>query len=161
MATSPAPHGYSVGGNAWNADSIIDASLDRSVQALEALRAFPFAGAKLGIYSVSRGAEHALLLASLMAQARLAPVDAIVVHSPPDVICHGFNSASWRDKGDPGWQATDPGHRAWTWHGSSDDLLATTPIAAQTIPSPLFISHGTADRFWSVAMTRRIEQRLL
>ncbi len=155
------PHSYSVGGNAWNAGSIIDVPLDRSVQALDALRAWPFAGANLGIHGVSRGAEHALLLASLMAQAGLAPVQAIAVHSPPDVICHGFNSAAWRDSGDPGWQASDPGHRAWTWRGSSDNLLPTTPLAVETIASPLFISHGTADRVWSVAMTRRLEQRLL
>ena len=154
------PHSYSVGGNAWNAGSIIDVPLDRSVQALDALRQFSFAGPKLGLYGVSRGAEHALLLASLMAGAGLAPVDAIAVHSPPDVICQGFNSATWRDKGDPGWLAPDPGHRAWTWQGSSENLLPTTPIAVETIPAPLFISHGTADRLWSVAMTQRLEQRL-
>lgn len=154
------PHSYSIGGNAWNAGSIIDVPLDRTVQALDALRAFPFAGSRHALYGVSRGAEHALLLASLMAKEGLAPLDAIAVHSPPDVICSGFHSATWRDKGDPGWLASDPGRRAWTWRGSSENLLPTTPIAVETIPSPLFISHGTVDRVWSVEMTRRLEQRL-
>lgn len=154
------PHTYSIGGNSWNAGSIIDVPLDRTVQALEALRAFPFAGPKLGLYGVSRGAEHALLVSTLMAQNGHGPVDAIALHSPPDVICQGFNSATWRDKGDPGWQSPDPGRRAWTWQGSSEALLPTTPITAGIIPAPIFISHGTADRVWSVEMTRRLEQRL-
>jgi len=61
------PHTYSRGGNGWNAGSIKDVSLDRTVQALEALRAFPFAAPRLGLYGVSRGAEHALLVSTLMA----------------------------------------------------------------------------------------------
>ena len=154
------PHSYSRGGNAWNAGSIIDVPLDRTVQALDALRAFPHAGPRIGLYGVSRGAEHALLLATLLEQHGLRSVEAIAVHSPPDVICHGFNSAAWRDKGDPGWQAHDPGHRAWTWQGSSEHLLPTTPLAVEQISAPLFISHGTEDRVWSVEMTRRLEQRL-
>lgn len=155
------PHSYSIGGNAWNAGSIIDVPLDRTAQALDALRAFPFAGPRVGLYGVSRGAEHALLLSALMAANGLAGVDAIAVHSPPDVICGAFNSASWRDAGDPGWQPWDPGKRAWSWKGSSENLLPTTPIAVEDIAAPLFISHGTRDKTWSVEMTRRLEQRLI
>lgn len=154
------PHSYSRGGNAWNAGSIIDVPLDRTVQALQALRTFAFAGPRLGFYGVSRGAEHALLVASLLAGEGLAPVDAVAVHSPPDVICYGFNSAAYRDQGDPGWTAADPGKRAWTWKGSSEALLPTMPIAAERIEAPIFISHGTRDKVWSVEMTRRLEQRL-
>lgn len=154
------PHNYSRGGNAWNAGSIIDVPLDRTVQALDALRAFPFAGQKVGLYGVSRGAEHALLLASLLAGDDVKAADAIAVHSPPDVVCYGFNSAAYRDQGDPGWTAADPGKRAWTWRGSSETLLPTMPIAAELIDAPIFISHGTRDKVWSVEMTRRLEQRL-
>lgn len=155
------PFGYSKGGNAWNAGNIIDVPLDRTVEALAALRGFAPAGPRLGLYGVSRGAEHALLLAALMARDgdRGMP-DAIAAHSPPDVICGSFDSRSWRDAGDPGWQPWDPGHRAWSWKGSSDGLLPTTPIEIERYPGPLFLSHGTADRVWSVEMTRRLADRL-
>jgi dipeptidyl aminopeptidase/acylaminoacyl peptidase len=54
----------------------------------------------------------------------------------------------------------DPGLRAWSWRGSSDDLLPTSPIGIETFEGPLFLSHGTADRVWSVEMTRRLVARL-
>ena len=153
------PFGYSSGGNAWNAGSIVDHSLERSVEALAALRAFSYAGPRVGLYGVSRGAEHALLLASLMAKENKTGLpEAVAVHSPPDVVCGAFDSRSYRDSGDPGWQAWDASKRAWTWRG--EGLLPTTPIEVEQYPGPLFLSHGTQDRMWSVEMTRRLEQRL-
>ncbi|PMR72407.1 alpha/beta hydrolase family protein [Billgrantia endophytica] len=155
------PLGYSSGGNAWNAGHIVDYPLDRSVEALAALRAFPYAGPRIGLYGVSRGAEHALLLASLMAREGMEELpDAIAAHSPPDVVCGAFDSRSHRDPGDPGWQAWDANNRAWTWKGSQKELLPTTPIEVERYPGPLFLSHGMKDRMWSVEMTRRLEQRL-
>jgi acetyl esterase/lipase len=76
------------------------------------------------------------------------------------VVCGAFNAAAWRDPGDPGWQPWDPGKRAWTWRGSSEGFLPTTPIEIERFEGPLFLSHGTADRVWSVEMTRRLESRL-
>jgi hypothetical protein len=96
------PFGYSKGGNAWNAGNIIEIPLDRTVEALAALRAFPYTGPKVGLSGVSRGAEHALLLASLMARDAVQGLpDAIAVHSPADVICGSFDARRWRDAGDP------------------------------------------------------------
>jgi hypothetical protein len=78
--------GYSNGGNSWNAGNIIDVPLDRTAEALVALRASSFSGDKIGLYGGSRGAEHALLLASLMVRDGVAGLpDAIAVHSAPDV----------------------------------------------------------------------------
>jgi dipeptidyl aminopeptidase/acylaminoacyl peptidase len=155
------PFGYAKNGNVWNAGNIVDVPLDRTAEALAAMRASNFIGPKIGIYGVSRGAEHALLLASLMATDNMhGQPDAIAVHSPPDVICGGFQSARWRDPGDPGWQVWDPADRAWTWRGNSDDLLPTKPIEIERYKGPLFLSHGTADKLWSVDMTRRLADRL-
>jgi dipeptidyl aminopeptidase/acylaminoacyl peptidase len=155
------PFPYSKGGNAWNAGAIADVPLDRTAEALVALRAFAPVGEKVGLYGVSRGAEHALLLASLMLRDRVGGVpDAIAVHSAPDVVCGAFDGRKWRDAGDPGWQPWDPGERAWTWRGSSDGLLPTMPIGIERYGGPLFLSHGTADRVWSVEMTRRLAGRL-
>jgi dipeptidyl aminopeptidase/acylaminoacyl peptidase len=155
------PFAYSNGGNAWNAGNIIDVPLDRSVDALAALRAFPETDRKIGFYGVSRGAEHALLLASLMLRDGVTGVpDAIAVHSAPDVICGAFDGRRWRDADDPGWQSWGAGQRAWSWRGSTDGLLPTMPIEIERFDGPLFLSHGTADRVWSVDMTRRLVKRL-
>jgi dipeptidyl aminopeptidase/acylaminoacyl peptidase len=155
------PFGYSNGGNDWNAGNIIDVPLDRTVEALAALRASGLSGNRIGLYGVSRGAEHALLLTSLMARDGVAGLpDAVAVHAPPDVICGAFNAKVWRDSGDPGWQPWDPANRAWTWRGSSDQLLPTTPIEIERFDGPLFLSHGTRDATWSVEMTRRLWERL-
>ncbi|WP_300303839.1 acyl-CoA thioester hydrolase/BAAT C-terminal domain-containing protein [Ferrovibrio sp.] len=155
------PFGYSVGGNGWNAGSIIDVPLDKTEASLARLRALPLVNGKVGIYGVSRGAEHALLLTALMVQSGCPDLpNAVAVHSPPDVICGAFKAASWRDQGDPGWQVWDPALRAWTWRGTSDALLPTTPIGIEIYEGPLFLSHGTADKIWSVEMTRRLEARL-
>lgn len=155
------PFGYSNGGNAWNAGSIVDVPLDRTVEALAAMRAFPFSSGKAGIYGMSRGGEHALLLTSLMVNDGLPGLpDAVAVHAPSDVICGAFDARRWRDSGDPGWQSWDPADRAWTWRGNSDALLPTTPIEIESYAGPLFLSHGTADRVWSADMTRRLARRL-
>jgi dipeptidyl aminopeptidase/acylaminoacyl peptidase len=155
------PYGYSSGGNAWNAGHIIDYPLDRSVEAFKALREFQFADKRVGLYGISRGAEHALLLGSLMARDKIEGMpDAIAAHSPPDAVCGAFDARSFRDGGDPGWQAWDVSKRAWTWRNSHEGLLPTTPIEIGRYPGPLLLSHGTKDRMWSVEMTKRLEQRL-
>jgi pimeloyl-ACP methyl ester carboxylesterase len=155
------PFGYSNGGNSWNAGDIIDVPLDRTAEAMAALRASNLSGDRIGVYGASRGAEHALLLASLMARDGVAGLpDAIAVHSAADVICGAFNARSWRDSGDPGWQPWDPAKRTSTWRGSSDDLLPTTAIEIERFEGPLFLSHGTEDAVWSVDMTRRLWDRL-
>ena len=155
------PLGYSKGGNLWNAGDIVDVPLDRTVKALAALRLFAPSSGKVGLYGVSRGAEHALLLASLMARDGLTGLpDAVAVHAAPDVVCGAFIGATWRDKGDPGWQSWDVSRRAWTWRGTSEGLLPTTPIEIERYPGPLYLSHGELDSVWSVAMTRRLEERL-
>nr|WP_242468659.1 acyl-CoA thioester hydrolase/BAAT C-terminal domain-containing protein [Rhodovibrio salinarum] len=156
------PFAYSRDGNAWNAGNIRDVPIDRTVDALQALRDHELAAHRVGLFGASRGAEHALLMASLMLRDGVnMPPDAIAVHSPADVVCGAFDARRWRDRGDPGWQVWDPGERAWTWRGRSDDLLPTTPIEIERYGGPLFISHGTADTMWSVEMTRRLEARLI
>lgn len=154
------PLGYSIGGNLWNAGQIENVPLERTAAALDALRHCPRSTGKVGIYGVSRGAEHALLLAVLMAtDSTLHAPDAVAVHAPPDVICGAFDAREWRDPGDPGWQAWDPARRAWTWKGSSEALLPSQPIEIQRYPGPLLISAGEKDTTWSSAMSGRLANR--
>ncbi len=156
------PHAYSIGGNFWNAGSIKDIALEKTVDALGALRSLDSCSGEVGLYGRSRGAEHALLLTSLMVRDGVEPLpSAVAVHAPSDVICGAFDAHYWRDNDDPGRRAWDPAERAWTWRGSSDALRPTTPIEIERYEGPIFISHGTADKMWSVEMTRRLEARLL
>lgn len=154
------PFGYSVGGNAWNAGDILNVPLDRTAEALATLHALPISG-KVGLYGVSRGGEHALLVTALMARDKIPGLpDAVAAHAASDVVCGAFIGANWRDSGDPGWQSWDPAQRAWTWRGVSDDLLPTMPIEIERYEGPLLLTHGMKDTMWSVSMTRRLEARL-
>lgn len=154
------PHSYSFDGNAWNAGNILNVPLDVTASALAELRKVCETG-KVGLYGGSRGAEHALLLASLMARDGIpGGPDAVAAHSPPDVICGAFDGKSFRDAGDPGWRPWDPAERAWTWQGSSDQSLPTMPIEVERITAPIFLSHGLADDVWSAEMTHRLAARL-
>ena len=154
------PFGYSVGGNGWNAGQIENVPIDRTAAALDALRSRPRTTGKVGAYGASRGAEHALLLAVLMAtDGTMRAPDAVAVHAAPDVICGAFNAKEWRDSGDPGWQAWDPARRAWTWKGTSESLLPTQPIEIERYPGPLLISAAGNDTTWSSAMSWRLADR--
>lgn len=154
------PHGYSVGGNAWNAGAIEDVELTRTVDAIHALRELEACDGRVVLYGVSRGAEHALLVASLMAQKEIdGRPDAVACLAAPDVVCGAFDAKHFRDAGDPGWQVWDCARRAWCWNGDSSNLLPTTPIPVEAFPEPLFLSAGLNDLTWSPEMTRRLETR--
>jgi dipeptidyl aminopeptidase/acylaminoacyl peptidase len=155
------PHSYSRGGNAWNAGSIKDVPLEKTVEAVSALREFKYSSGNVGIYGVSRGGEHALLLASLQAAEGVEDqVEAVAAHGPADVVCGAFHAKNFRDSGDPGWQVWDPSERAWTWRGESGSIKPTTQIEIDKYKGPIFLSHGVEDKVWSVEMTKRLEQRL-
>ncbi len=155
-----APFGYSARGNIWHAGDILDVELETSANALNVLRSIEGGNGKVGLYGVSRGAEHALLLTSLMArdpQHVAALPDAVAVHSPSDTIVGAFMAKSWDPKESESW---DPSQRAWVWKGTSDGLLPTTPIEIEHYTGPLQISHGESDDVWTVNCTRRLEVRL-
>ncbi|MFG6178185.1 alpha/beta hydrolase family protein [Halomonas sp. THAF12] len=155
------PHAYSRGGNVWNAGAIEEVALDRTAEAMAALRESAYCSGQVGMHGVSRGGEHALLLASLMAEEGLAgQADALAAHAPADVVCGAFDARSFRDSGDPGWQAWDAASRAWAWRGSSERLKPTTRIEIERYAGPVLLSHGVEDATWSVDMTRRLAERL-
>lgn len=91
------PFPYAREGNAWNAGRIEDVPLDRTVEAMTALRVFDVCGPRLGLHGMSRGGEHALLLTALMARDGVDPLpDAVAVHSPPDAVAGAFDARRWR-----------------------------------------------------------------
>jgi len=155
------PFSYSRNGNYWNSGDIIDIPLENTIDVWEAFYQSELTG-RAGVLGSSRGAEHALLMTSLIVTETAGPLpDALAVHSAPDVICGGFRGAYFRDKGDPGWTAWDPAESAWCWQGSSENLKPSTPIELECYPGPLFLSHGEKDSVWSVDMTKRLEARLV
>lgn len=155
------PFGYSKGGSLWASGDIVDVALDRTADALAELRRHPAVGGGVGLYGASRGAEHALLLAALMARDGMpGQADAVAALSPPDVAVGGWRGASSRDKGDVGWQGWDMGLRTWTWRGSHDGFVPTTPIEVERYAGPILLAQGTEDEVWSSEMTRRLEARL-
>lgn len=86
--------------------------------------------------------------------------DAVAVSTAPPMSSAARSSvANWRDSGDPGRQAWDPAQRAWTWRGSSAELIPTVPIEIERYDGPLLLTHGMKGTTWSVSMTRRLEER--
>ncbi|MBF0326178.1 MAG: dienelactone hydrolase family protein [Alphaproteobacteria bacterium] len=155
------PLRYSIGGSPWVAGDIRDVAPDRTVACLEAMRAAPFCSGRVGLFGVSRGGEHALLVTALAVRDGAATADAVAVHAPSDVVCGAFVGASARDIDDPARSTWDPADLAWTWRGRADGLLPATPIEIERFPGPLFVSYGSADQVWSAECSRRLERRLL
>lgn len=152
----------------------IDVDLERTRDALTWLANSEFVGGrKVGVYGVSRGAEQALLLASLLARDDQAVQPAAVaVHAPSDVVVGGWNWY-WRDPvcGQAGgsWNALcgseppqDDAHWpvAWLWRSDPGLVVPDRRIEVERIGAPIFITHGDQDQVWSVDRTSRIKKAL-
>ena len=153
-----APFPYSKGGSLWHAGDILDVELDETVEALALMRGHETVSGPMGIWGLSRGAEHALLLASLMArEGRSDMPQAVAVLAASDVIWPAFLDV-YEARTHPA--PLDWSKRAWRWHGSSEGLAPRAPIEVERYPGPLSLSHGEADRVWPAEQTRRLEARL-
>lgn len=155
------PFAYSLAGNAWYAGDIVDVALDRTEDVLRNLRGNSLSNGRVGLFGVSRGAEHALLVTALMARDGIDGLpDAVAVHSPSDVVCGGFEPNVTRSWTDPKRTSWDPAKLAWTWRGTAEGLMPAEPIEIERYDGPLLISHGVDDKVWTVECTRRLEARL-
>ncbi|MEM7172362.1 MAG: alpha/beta hydrolase [Pseudomonadota bacterium] len=159
---------YSKGGNLWHAGDIHAVPLDETAAVVERLRHHPRCNGRVGLFGGSRGAEHALLLANLMAQHagdqnqsaqphEIYPPDAVAAHAPHDHIVAAFFAEAHR----PGANPSESEHYdrplpAWAWYDSSAGLEPGTPISLSHYKGPLFLSHGEADDVWSADCTRAL-----
>lgn len=139
-------------------------------------------GGKVVIAGGSRGAELAMLFASLVcADKSLIQPDAVVVHCPSDKTYGSWN-LDWED--DRCWLQKIPPHpprgqhpsaesvwnpkcgqdprslpeelkSAWKWNGK--EIKSKTRISVEDIDVPVLISHGIADDVWAVEKSRNIE----
>ncbi len=153
------PLSYSRGGTPWQAGDIVDVDLDITESALKWLRDNDKIDCtSIGLYGASRGAEHALLLASLLA-AEDSPVqpDAVAVHAASDTVRGPFiaQRANHGDKDESRSQSSNWG-RAWRWRGGYDQVEPGNRIKIERYPGPLFLSHGEIDKVWSASNTRRL-----
>jgi dipeptidyl aminopeptidase/acylaminoacyl peptidase len=148
-----APFPYGKGGSPWTAGNIVDIDLENTVTALTKLRAHPLVqGRKVALFGNSRGAEHALLVTSLMARDDAGGLpDAVLAQAPASSVFGGFEGAT---------PDIDVGKPAWRWQGTSEYLQPEMPIAIERFAGPLFLSHGLQDQLWSAEFTRELEQRL-
>ena len=151
-----APFGYSKDSTAWTSGKIVDVDLDETVEALTRLRAAPAVrGRKVALLGISRGAEHALLLTSLMVRDEVPGLpDAVVALAASDTIVGGFQGPDDDRDGD------DPSIKAWRWLGSSEALVPGMPIAIERYSGPVLLSHGRQDDLWGVDRTERLAARL-
>lgn len=136
-------------------DAVDRVSLDRTVAFLEWFRAGPAKDLPVVVYGASRGAEHALLLASLLGDAEL--VDGVAAHAGTDTVVAGYDPRTGGPvPGDGGYGA------AWTWHGAplygerAMPFGSGPPIDVARYPGPMWLSHGDADPLWPVERSRKL-----
>jgi dipeptidyl aminopeptidase/acylaminoacyl peptidase len=164
------PLSCAVGGNHWIAGDIWDIALDETERVMAALRAHALCNGRLGIYGWSRGAEHALLAASMTARSGSPNVpDAVAAHAPPDRVGGAWRNLFYRHREDgdsitppPAWGFRSdrlvPGLAAWTWRGRG--LVEDSPIEIEFFRGPLFLSVGTEDEIWPSAMAQKLVDQL-
>lgn len=129
--------------------------LDRTEDFLRWFRAGPAAGLPVVLLGASRGAEHALLLASLLANTEL--FEGVAAEAGIDRAVRGYDPATRSPIRDGDGLAA-----AWTWrgeplHGRGSGPPGADPrIRIEDYPGRLWLSHGDADETWSVEGTRRL-----
>jgi dienelactone hydrolase len=144
-------------------DQILRIPLEDTVEALAWLRASDAVGGKpVGLFGWSRGAEQAVLLASLLADT--STIATVGVHAPSDTVVASYDpETGWSPyEYDPetGEYVFAP---AWTWQGEPlwgerTDFGEPGPrIRVEDYPGALYLSHGTADDLWPVARSQNIE----
>ena len=129
-------------------------------------------GKKVALYGYSRGAEHALLLASLMADDKFAAQPAAVaVHAPSDVIWAGWNwqwgndlcrkpGGTWNEICGVAPPPQGEGIQGWLWNGDDKPVAPTKRIEIERFKGDIFIVHGELDRVWPADMSSRIQKTL-
>lgn len=123
-----------------------DVDLDKTIDAFDWLKDRPeLKGKRCAIYGVSRGAEQALILATLSAEhPELPKPDAVATLVPSDTYVGGWSWSSWRRLRRRLLRQPD---LAWRFRG---DYLRREgePIRIDLYDGPVLISHGEMDTLW-------------
>jgi dienelactone hydrolase len=163
MARFLAENGYAALAFTWCASptpapeipsNVTNVDLERTCEAIRWLQGkSPLDGKKMALYGVSRGAEQALILASMQGDPSIPSMNALAVHASTSYVV----PASGWDYGQPVVA------KAWCWHGQHLEPLQPIPIEKFT--SPVFLSHGCNDpeyegSLWYADRSRELEGRL-
>jgi dienelactone hydrolase len=138
--------------------------LEDTVAAITWLRANDAVrGGPVGLYGLSRGAEQAVLLASLVRNTSV--IATVAVHAASDTVVAAYDPQSedgpWEMHPQTGEWVFAP---AWTWqgqplYGERRSFSAPGPrIRVEDYPGAMFLSHGTNDDLWPVTRTQNIER---
>ncbi|MBL7545542.1 MAG: prolyl oligopeptidase family serine peptidase [Bdellovibrionaceae bacterium] len=164
-------------------ETLVNFDLEELDEALTWLKLSSFVkDQKVALAGASRGAELALLYASLTANEKIfTQPDCISVHCPSDETYGSWNldweddrcwikkepqnpprgshpgpSSVWNEKcGLDPRKLPDHMKTAWKWKGQA--IPANFRIPVENIEVPVFISHGLNDDVWSVEKTKKIE----
>lgn len=110
-------------------------------------------GNNVGLFGVSRGAEQAILLASLLGES--GPISAVGAHAPFHAVVESYDPETYDFVPAPDGRPLP----AWTYRGTVP--TPGSPIALEKFTGSVFLSHGTRDEVWSVEETRELQRRLL
>jgi dipeptidyl aminopeptidase/acylaminoacyl peptidase len=127
--------------------------LSKTVEALDWLRqCWWVKGRAVGLYGASRGAEHALFVASLVRAPRL--LRAVAVHAPPATTWGAFDPFTRKSL------YTPLGNKEPAWTLEGRPVPSGVALEIEQYEGPVFISHGTQDEIWPALFSRTLEQRL-
>lgn len=193
-ATRLAAHGYAVLAYCYFGakdfftgprQALADVEVMDLVKAITWLRNSEFvAGKKVSLDGASRGAEFALVTASLLGQnPDKGSIDTLVMHSASDIVWPSWNwdwidDRCWIGK-TPSYEELEtnpqdfewnpkcgpdprnlPAHLKYSWKWQGTPLVNYEPIPIDPIKVPVFLTHGVNDELWPVDQSRRIEKKL-
>jgi pimeloyl-ACP methyl ester carboxylesterase len=103
----------------------------------------------------SRGAELAMIIATLSQDPMVPRLAAVSSLSGSDRIVQGF---SWKWSKKNRKKVSHRKARAWLWKG--EYLIPGTPIPVERCDAPVLLIHGLKDTLWKAKRSKRLERRL-
>jgi dienelactone hydrolase len=135
---------------------VVDIPIEGPVKALRWLQRHESVRNKpVAIHGVSRGAELAMIIATLPQDGRIPGLAAVSSLSGSDRIVQGF---SWKRSRKSRKRASYRKARAWLWRG--EYFLPGTPIPVERCNAPVLLIHGLKDKLWKAKRSERLERRL-
>jgi dienelactone hydrolase len=135
---------------------VVDIPIEGPVKALRWLQRHESVRNKpVAIHGISRGAELALIIATLSPDSMVPRLAAVSSLSGSDRIVQGF---SWKWSKKSRKKASHRKARTWLWKG--EYLIPGTPIPVERCDAPVLLIHGLKDRLWKAKRSKRLERRL-
>jgi dienelactone hydrolase len=135
---------------------VVDIAIEGPVKALRWLQRHESVRNKpVAIHGISRGAELAMIIATLSQDPMVPRLAAVSSLSGSDRIVRGF---SWKWSKKSRKKVSHRKARAWLWKG--EYLIPGTPIPVERCDAPVLLIHGLKDTLWKAKRSKRLERRL-